>query len=121
MNVSPIDRTMSLPMRTKEELIKEVETRNKLRAEAGLPLVSVPKEIEKISKAERYRDFCDWCEANPILRAKVAEEVLATFREERGDLSWVPRGYLNGAGAYGACLRERMRQIWEEERMRLRD
>jgi hypothetical protein len=104
---------MSLPIRTKEELIKEVEARNKLRGEAGLPLVSVPKEVEKISKAELYRDFCDWCEANQDLRDKIAEEVLATFCEERGDPTWVPRGLLNGAGAYGSQIQERMRQIWK--------
>jgi hypothetical protein len=116
-----MDTFMSLPMRTEEELIIEIEHRNKARAEAGLPLVSVEQELAKISQAESRQHFCDSYKANPILRAKVAEVVLATFREERGDLSWVPRGYLNGAGAYGACLRERMRQIWEEERMRLRD
>ena len=35
-------------MRTKGELIREIEDRNKARAEAGLPLVSVPKEVERI-------------------------------------------------------------------------
>ena len=69
-------------MRTKEELINEIGDRNKVRAEAGLPLVSVPKELERISKAELWQDFCDWYKANPILRAKVAEEVLQTFRKD---------------------------------------
>ena len=52
-------------MRPKEELIREIENRNKARAEAGLPLVSVSKEVEKISKAELriWRDFCDWYKA----------------------------------------------------------
>jgi hypothetical protein len=30
-----------------------------VRAEAGLPLVSVPKELERISKAELWQEFCD--------------------------------------------------------------
>jgi len=104
---------MSLPIRTKEELIKEVEARNKLRGEAGLPLVSVPKEVEKISEAERYRDFSDCCEAHKDLHDKIADEVLAKERLSRHDPTWVPRGLLNGAGAYGSQIQERMRQIWK--------
>ena len=52
-------------MGTKEELIREIEDRNKARAEAGLPLVSVSQEIEKISKAELWRDYCDWYKTSP--------------------------------------------------------
>ena len=61
-----------------------------MRAEAGLPLVSVPNEVEKISKAERYRDYTDWYNANSTLRAKVADEVLQTYRKDLHDPSWVP-------------------------------
>jgi len=103
-------------MRTKEEMIREIEDRNKARAEAGLPLLSVAKEVEKISKAESRQHFCGWCEAHQDQRDKITEEVLATFRKERGDPTWVPRALLNGAGAYGARVDEKMRQIWEEER-----
>jgi hypothetical protein len=106
---------MSLPMRTKDELINEIEDRNKARAEAGLPSVSVPKEIEKISEAELRQDFCDWCEARQDLWDTVAEEVLQTFRKERGDPTWVPLGLLNGAWAYGSQIQDRMHQIWKEE------
>jgi hypothetical protein len=41
-------------MRTKEELIREVEDRNKLRAE-----------VEKIHKGELWQDFRDWCGTYP--------------------------------------------------------
>ena len=103
-------------MRTKEELINEIGDRNKVRAEAGLPLVSVPKELERISKAELWQDFCDWYKANPLLRAKVAEEVLQTFRKDLRDPTWVPRGVLSGgAWGYGLALQKKMHQIWEEE------
>jgi hypothetical protein len=101
-------------MRTKEELIREIEDRNKARAEAGLPLVSVPKEVEKISEAELWRDYCDWYNASP-LRAKVAEEVLQKFRKDRGDPTWVPRKLLNGAMAYGSEVQGRLLKIWREE------
>jgi hypothetical protein len=51
------------------------------------------------------------------LRAKVAEEVLQMIRDEIGNPTWVPRGVLTGGGwAYGSEVRERMRQIWREER-----
>ena len=58
-------------MRTKEELINEIGDRNNVRAEAGLLLVSVSKEVEKISKAELWRDYCVWYTTSP-LRAKLA-------------------------------------------------
>ena len=104
-------------MRTKEELINEIENRNKARAEAGLPLVSIPKEVEKISEAERYRDYTDWYNANPTLRAKVGEEVLQTYRKDLHDPTWVPSGWLSGGRAgYSLAVQKRMHQIWEEEK-----
>ena len=84
-------------MRSREEITREVESRNEFRAEVGLPLVSVPKEVEKIHKGELWQDFRDWCETYP-LRAQVAEEVLQTIRKEIGDPTWVPRGVLSGGG-----------------------
>jgi len=96
-------------LRFKEELIREVEDRNKFRAEVGLRSVSVPKEVEKIHKAELWQDFCDWCETYPM-RAEVAEEVLQTIRKELGNPAWVPRGVLSGGGlGYGHRVQERMR------------
>jgi hypothetical protein len=105
-------------MRTKEELIREIEDRNKARTEAGLPLVSVSEEVAKISEAERYRDYCDWYNASPHLK-RIREEVLAEERRFRHDPNWVPRGHLSGGGAgYAARVSEKMHQIWEEERKR---
>jgi hypothetical protein len=103
-------------MRNHEEITREVESRNDFRAEVGLPLVSVPNEVEKIYKAELWQDFLDWCKTYP-LRDKIAEEVLQAARKERGDPAWVPRGVLSGGGlGYGHRVQERMRQIWREER-----
>ena len=109
------ERASFRPMRNREEITREGESRNEFRAEVGLPLVSVPKQVEKIYKAELWQDFCDWYETDP-LRAEVAEEVLQEFRKARDNPAWVPRGYLNGGGAYGHRVQERMRQIWREER-----
>ena len=109
------ERASFRPMRNREEITREVESRNGFRAEVGLPSVSVPKEVEKIYKAELYQDFCDWCRTCPM-RAKVAEEVLQAFRKARSNPTWVPRGYLNGGGSYSHRVQQRMYQIWREER-----
>ena len=107
-------------MRTKEELIREIEDRNKARVEADLPLVSVPKEVERIYEGELEQecrqDFHVWCEAHQDLCKKIAEEVLQAFRKERGNPTWLPRGLLNGAWAYGSEVRERLEKIWKKER-----
>jgi hypothetical protein len=71
-------------MRNHEEITREVESRNDFRAEVGLPLVSVPKEVDKIYKAKLWQDFLDWCKTYP-LRDKIAEEVLQAARKERGE------------------------------------
>ena len=103
-------------MRDREEIAREVESWNEFRAEVGLPLVSVPKEVEKTHNAELWQDFLDWHETYS-LRAKVAEEVLQTIRREIGSPAWVPRGVLSGGGlGYGHRVQERMRQPWIEER-----
>ena len=107
-------------MRPKEELIREIENRNKAQVEADLPFVSVPKEVEKISEWELeqnyWQDFRVWCEAHQDLCKKIAEEVLQAFRKERGNPTWLPRNLLNGAMAYGSEVRERLQKIWKKER-----
>jgi len=104
-------------MRSVEKIIREVEDRNKARAKAGLPLVSVSKEIKKISEAELYQDFRVWRKANPKLRDKVAEEVLATFRKDLRNPTWVPRGLLSG-GRWGYLLavEKKLERLWEKRK-----
>ena len=55
-------------MRTKEELTREVEDRNKLRADVGLPLVPVAKKVQKLYAAELRQDFLDWSDRRPLWR-----------------------------------------------------
>jgi len=43
-----------LKMRTEEEFTQEVQARNKMRAEVGLPLVSVAEEVWKLSARVSY-------------------------------------------------------------------
>ena len=41
------ERASFRPMRNREEITREVESRNGFRAEVGLPSVSVPKEVRE--------------------------------------------------------------------------
>jgi len=102
-------------MRSKEELINEIEARNEVRREADLPLLSVAKEIDRISTAELRQDYLDWYNTTP-LRAKVAASILQECRDERHDPNWIPHSYLNGGGDYSARVDKKMHQLWKEER-----
>lgn len=89
-------------MRTKDELTREVEARNKLRAEVGLPLVPVAEEVKKLQKAELWQDYGTWADRNPDLLARIVAEELERERRERYDPTWELRALLNGAGAFGS-------------------
>jgi hypothetical protein len=103
-------------MRTREELTREVEARNKLRAEAGLPLVSVGREVEKLHAAELWQDYRAWVDRNPDLLARIEAEELERERRERYDPAWEPRALLNGAGAFGSKVQDRMLSLWKAQR-----
>ena len=100
-------------MRTEEELTREVQARNELRAEVGLPLVSVSKEVQKLHAAELWQDFLAWVDRNPELLASIKAEELEKERRERHDPTWQPRALLNGAGAFGSKVQERMLTLWK--------
>ncbi len=101
-------------MRTKVELTREVKARNRLRAEAGLPLVSVSKEVQKLHAAELWQDYRAWVDRNPDLLGRIEAEELEGERRERYDPTWEPRGLLNGAGAFGSKVQDRMRS-WKAQ------
>ena len=101
-----------------KKIAREVEGRNQLRAEVSLPLVSIPEEVEKIYKAELWQDFRDWSGRHSDLHERIGAEELERDRRARHDPAWVPRGLLNGAGAYGSRVQDKMYKIWQEERKR---
>ena len=107
-------------MRTKEELIREVEDRNKLRAEVGLTFVSVAEEVMKLQKleqeAEFRREYRAWLDRNPGLQERIEAEELEKERRERGEPTWKPRALLNGAWAFGSRVSERMHALSREQR-----
>jgi hypothetical protein len=112
---------MGLNMRAKEELIRVVEGRNKLRAEVGLPLVSIPKEVKKLEVAERQKDYDEryakWYAQNATIISRITNEVLELERKKRGIPNWVPT-LLNGGSEFTKRVKQRvqkeMRVKWME-------
>ena len=100
---------------SRDELIREIRSRNQLRAAVGLPLVSVEAEIEKLHRWEIREAYRRWSYTHP-LRPKIEEEILEAERKSRGDPTWLPRYYLNGGLAFSIQVEKRMRQLWEKKR-----
>ena len=93
-----------------QELITEINERNRLRLEAGLPSLSVAQEVRKIYEARRAQDFEHFVETTP-LRGEIADELLARQRLARHDPDWKPTGMLSGGGwAFYLEVRRRLRR-----------
>jgi hypothetical protein len=73
--------------------IKEIAARNIIRAEAGLPLLSVPQELRKIKDAEIAAEFEQFADRH---RQAVWDEVLAPVREARGEPNYRPTRLMEG-------------------------
>jgi hypothetical protein len=73
--------------------IEEVIARNRIRAEACLPLLSIPKELRRmkeVADAAKFEAFAD------DHRTAVWNEILATKREATGEPNWRPSGWMEG-------------------------
>jgi hypothetical protein len=73
--------------------IAEVERRNLLRKEFGLPLLSVPKEIRRIKTAQAIQSFATFSEK---YRSRLVEKMLAKMRRQRSKADWRPVGMIEG-------------------------
>jgi hypothetical protein len=73
--------------------IEEIAARNIIRAEAGLPLLSVPQELRKIKDAEIAAEFEQFADRH---RQAVWDEVLAPVREARGEPNYRPTRLMEG-------------------------
>ena len=71
--------------------IEEITARNRIRAEACLPLLSIPKELRRMKEAAVAAKFEAFANAH---RGAVWEEVLAPRRQARGDPNWHPSGWM---------------------------
>jgi hypothetical protein len=73
--------------------IEEIAARNIIRAEAGLPLLSIPRELRRIKQVADAAAFEAFADRH---RQSVWEEVLAPVRQTRGEPNWYPTGFMEG-------------------------
>jgi hypothetical protein len=89
--------------------IEEIIVRNRIRAEACLPLLSIPKELRRmkmVADVEAFEAFAD------NHRTAVWDEVLAVKREARGEPNWHPSGWMQGL-AFQSEVSRILRQRFE--------
>src|SRR6516165_9324911 len=67
--------------------IEEITARNRIRAEACLPLLSISKELRRMKEAADAAEFEAFADVHG---GAVWAEVLATKREARGEPNWHP-------------------------------
>ena len=88
--------------------IKEIAARNIIRAEAGLPLLSVPQELRRMKQVTDAMAFEEFADRH---RQAVWEEVLAPVREAKGQPNWFPSRLNEGLACQSRVskiLRERL-------------
>src|ERR1700738_3867414 len=78
------------------EIISEVEGRNRLRKEFGLPPVELQPELDRIRRVRECRAFQQWMQSP--LRYRVEQKLLQRQRRQRNDPTWRPTGFLSGGG-----------------------
>jgi hypothetical protein len=88
--------------------IQEIEARNRLREEVGLPLLSIPKELRRMKTIADQDVFRRFEEAHGN---EVWQEVLKPIRDEKNDPDWRP-GWMQSVALqndYYRLLRQRFR------------
>jgi hypothetical protein len=87
--------------------IEEIVARNVIRAEAGLPLLSVARELRRMKQAADATAFEQFADLHG---QAVWDEVLGPVREARGEPNWRPIRWMEGLAfqaQVGKILRER--------------
>jgi hypothetical protein len=92
--------------------IEEITARNRIREEACLPLLSIPKELRRMKEAADRAEFEAFADAN---RSTVWEEVLATKRQGRDEPNWQPSGWME-AMAFQSEVSRILRQRFNSSR-----
>jgi hypothetical protein len=86
--------------------IEEITARNRIRAEACLPLLSIPKELRRMKEAADAAAFEAFADAH---RTAVWDAVLAAKRQGGGEPIWHPSGWMEGM----AFQSEVSRILWQ--------
>jgi hypothetical protein len=90
--------------------LREIAERNCVRQEAGLPLLSVPKELRRMKDAADAEKFRNFAEAH---RKSIYQKMLARVRRQSGDPHWAPTGMLSGGGLwFGALVDEQLTKLY---------
>jgi hypothetical protein len=90
--------------------LREIAERNRVRQEAGLPLLSVRKELRRMKEAADVEKFRNFAEAH---RRCVYQKMLARVRRQRGDPHWAPTGVLSGGGLwFDALVDEQLTRLY---------
>jgi hypothetical protein len=89
---------------------RQIAERNRIRREAGLPLLSVSKELRRmkeVADTERFREFAD------AHRKTVYIKMLARMRRRCGVPNWAPTGMLSGGGmCFAAQVEKQIRKLY---------
>jgi hypothetical protein len=89
--------------------MKKIVARNRIRQEAGLPLLSVPQELRRMKQVTDAMAFEDFADRD---RQAFWNEVLGPVRETRGEPNWYPSRFLDGLlyqSRVSRILRERFK------------
>jgi hypothetical protein len=90
--------------------IRTIAERNRVRQEAGLPLLSIPRELRRTKHAADAEKFRNFVEAH---WGRVYEKMLARVRRQCGDPQWAPTGVLSGGGLwFGARVDEQLTKLY---------
>jgi len=90
--------------------LQEIAERNRIREEAGLPLLSVAKELRRMKQAADAQKFKKFADTH---RNRLCEKMLAQVRRRHGDPNWSPTGMLSGGGlSFGAQVDGQMRKLY---------
>ena len=93
--------------------IEEIAARNIIRAEARLPLLSVPQELRRMKQVTDAMAFEEFADRHS---QEVWDEVLAPVREARGEPNWRPRRLMEGY-AFQAQVSKLLRERFEVARI----
>jgi hypothetical protein len=90
--------------------LREIDERNRVRQEAGLPLLSIPRELRRMKHAADAEKFRNFAKAH---RGRIYEKMLARVRRQCGDPQWTPTGVLSGGGLrFGARVDEQLTKLY---------
>jgi hypothetical protein len=77
--------------------MREIAERNRVRQEAGLPLLSLATELRRMKDVADDKKFRTFTEAH---RDRIYEKMLARVRRQCCDPQWAPTGVLSGGGLW---------------------